>query len=106
MNRRILVWRKPNTELDLQNLQSSVKHGGGGVMVCGSMTASGVDELIFIGDIMDKYAHLNILKQNLFKSAEKLNHPQNFYFQQDRDLKYTTYIVRHCSYPTYTRAQT
>ena len=35
------MWRKPNTELAIRHLHQTVKHGGGSVMVCGCMTASG-----------------------------------------------------------------
>ena len=91
---RILVWRKPNTEMDELNLQATMKHGGGGLMVWGCMASSGVGELIFIDEIMDKYVYLNILKQNLLKSTQKLNLPRDFYFQQDRDPKHMAYIVR------------
>lgn len=91
---RILVWRKRNTELDPKNLCSTVKHGGGGVMVWGCMAASDVGELVFIEDTMDKMRYLEILKENLKKSAEKLGLGNNFYFQQDNDLKHTAYVVR------------
>ena len=30
---RIIVWRKPNTELEERNLQATMKHGGGSVML-------------------------------------------------------------------------
>ena len=30
---RVRVWRKPNTEFNVKNIQSTVKHGGGGVLV-------------------------------------------------------------------------
>ena len=30
---RVIVWRKPNTELRPQNLKPAVKHGGGHVML-------------------------------------------------------------------------
>ncbi len=64
---RTLVWRQANTQLQEKNLQPTVKHGGGNVMVWGCMTASGVGELVFIEDIMDKHKYLNVLKDNLKK---------------------------------------
>lgn len=88
------VWRKPNTELDPKNIKSTVKHGGGSVMVWGCIASSGVGELVFIDKIMDKHLYLNILKENLQKSAEKLGIGNTFYFQQDRDPKHTAHIVR------------
>lgn len=91
---RISVWRKPNTELERRNMLPTVKHGGGGVLVWGCMAASGVGELVFIEEIMDKMLYLNILKNNLSKSAEKLGLAGNYYFQQDNDPKHTAHIVR------------
>ena len=52
-----------------------MKHGGGGLMVWGCFSVASVGELVFIGCIMDKSVYLNILKENLKKSAEKLNLP-------------------------------
>ncbi|GBL64137.1 Transposable element Tcb1 transposase [Araneus ventricosus] len=60
-----MVWRKPNSELEMKNLTPSVKHGGGSQMVWGCMSAVGVGNLHFIDGIMDKYMYLDILKQNL-----------------------------------------
>lgn len=91
---RIRVWRKPNTELEKNNVVSTVKHGGGGVMVWGCMAAGGVGNLVFIDGTMNKYDYLNILKENLHQSVQKLNLGNSFYFQQDNDPKHTAHIVR------------
>lgn len=91
---QIRIWRKRNTELDSNNIVSTVKHGGGNILVWGCMSSSGLGELVFIDGIMDKFVYLNILKQNLKKSVEKLNLGENYYFQQDHDPKHTAYIVR------------
>lgn len=91
---RIRVWRKPNTELEKNNVVRTVKHGGGGVMVWGCMAASGVGNLVFIDGTMDKTVYLNILKENLLQSVEKLGLGDRFYFQQDNDPKHTANIVR------------
>lgn len=86
--------RKRNTELEEKNLISTVMHGGGGVMVWGCMAASGVGELVFIEGNMDKYMYMNILKENVKKSAEKLGLSPVYYFQQDNDPKHTAEVVR------------
>lgn len=91
---RVSVWRKKNTAYEKKNLAPTVKHGGGGVMVWGCMSAGGVGELVFIDGIMDKTVYLNILKENLKKSAEKLNLPSPLTFQHDNDPKHTSHIVR------------
>lgn len=91
---RIRVWRKPNCELENNNVVKTVKHGGGGVMVWGCMSSAGVGSLVFIDGTMDKSVYLNILKENLHKSVEKLGLGDNFYFQQDNDPKHTAHDVR------------
>ncbi|GBM81200.1 hypothetical protein AVEN_236413-1 [Araneus ventricosus] len=67
-----MVWRKLNSELEMKILTPSVKHDGGSQMVLGCMSAVGVGNLHFIDGMMDKYMYLDILKQNLKQSAEKL----------------------------------
>lgn len=88
------VWRRPGEQYRPKHLCATVKHGGGSVFVWGCMSASGVGELKFIKEIMNKYVYLNILKDNLQKSDEKLNLVPDYYFQQDNDPKHTAYIVR------------
>lgn len=51
---RISVWRKPGTELQKKNIQTTVKHGGSLVMVWGCMAASGVEELVFMAWYYEK----------------------------------------------------
>ena len=89
-----IVWRKPNTALNKENLTPTVKHGGGNVMIWGCMAASGVGNLVFIESIMDQYKYLDILKSNLQQSVQKLSLPQTFSFQQDNDPKHTALTVK------------
>lgn len=91
---RQIVWRKPGTALEKQNLVGTVKHGGGGIMVWGCMAAAGVGKLSFIESTMDRWGYLNILKQNLKQSAENLGLSSTFWFQQDNDPKHTAEVVR------------
>lgn len=91
---RVMVWRKPNEELNKENLRPTVKHGGGSVMVWGCMSAAGVGNLVFIEGNMDKTLYLNILKDNLKQSAEKLGIGNTFQFYQDNDPKHKSYLVR------------
>lgn len=88
------VWRKANTELRLENLSATIKHGGGSVMVWGCMSAAGTGELAFIEGNMDQNMYLDILKNNLKKSAEKLGIIENFSFYQDNDPKHKALKVR------------
>lgn len=63
-----MVWRKEGTELEQKNIQCTVKHGGGSVMVWGCMAAGGVGELVFIDGIMKKEQYLEIFKEKRRKS--------------------------------------
>jgi hypothetical protein len=85
---RVKVWRKPNTELDIKNTTSTVKHGGGSVMVWGCFSAAGVGNLVFIDGIMDHKVYINILKENLATSAARLGIENKFHFYQDNDPKH------------------
>ena len=90
---RRFVWRRENTALELKNLKATVKHGGGSVMVWGAMSAGGVGNIVFVETTMDKNHYLNILKENLEASAEKLGIKDDFRFVQDNDPKHKSKIV-------------
>ncbi len=83
------VWRKRNEELNPRNLLPTIKHGGGSVMVWGSMSASGVGNLQIIEGVMDQFVYINILKNNLQTTVDKLGLGRNYIFQQDNDPKHT-----------------
>lgn len=91
---RQYVWRKPNTELEKQNLTPTVKHGGGSVLVWGCMAANGVGNLCFIEGIMTALTYIDILRHNLKVSAQKLGLETSFVFQQDNDSKHTANLTR------------
>ena len=67
----------------------TVKHGDCSVLVWGCMASGGVGNLVFIDGIMDKNVYLNILKENLKSSAEKLNLAEDYWFQQHNAPKHT-----------------
>lgn len=91
---RTMVWRKPNQEYNIKNITPTVKHGGGSVMVWGCMAANGVGNLVFIESTMDRFKYLDILKENLNASAEKLELGPDYVFQQDNDPKHTANVVK------------
>lgn len=91
---RSRVWRQANKELDKKNLIGTVKHGGGSVMVWGCMSASGVGKLKIIDGIMDHTMYINILKENLAPSVEKMGLQDGYIFTQDNDPKHTALNTR------------
>lgn len=90
---RCKVWRKANKELQKENIIPTVKHGGGGVMVWGSMAASGVGELVFIEKNMNASVYLNILRHDLLKSVRSLQLRRDWILLQDNDPKHKSKIV-------------
>ncbi|GBN28123.1 Transposable element Tc3 transposase [Araneus ventricosus] len=88
-----MVLRKPN-ELEMKNLTPSVKPGGGSQMVWGCMSAVDVRNLHFIDGMMDKYMYLDILKQNLQQSAEKMGILPHYKLYQDNDPNNNAHICR------------
>lgn len=90
----VKIWRSKNQELAENNMVATVKHGGGSVMVWGCMAVSGVGNLVFIESTMNKIDYLNILKNNLRPSVEKLGLDSTWVFQQDNDPKHTSKVVK------------
>lgn len=85
---RLRVWRKPLQSLKMQNLNPTVKHGGGSCMVWGCMAFSGAGKLEFIEGIMNQIYYQDILSRNLKESVRKLRLGRRYIFQQDNDPKH------------------
>lgn len=92
------VWREPSTGLKPENLNKTVKHGGGSVMVWGCFSYQGVGKLHIIDGIMDAAAYVNILARNLTPSATQMG-LGDFIFQQDNDPKHTSRLAEHYFMP-------
>lgn len=84
------VWRKKNEALKFQNTIPTVKHGGGNIMVWGSMASNGVGNLEFIDVKMNAEVYVDILNRNMKSSAQKLGLGRRYIFQQDNDPKHTS----------------
>lgn len=85
---KVKIWRKRNTALAVRNLNTTIKHGGGSVMVWGCFSAQGVGSLVFIEGTMNAAAYIQILRDNLHVSAEKMGIRRSFLFYQDNDPKH------------------
>lgn len=90
----VMVSRKPNEELKCGNIKSTVKHGGGSVMVWGCIAAGGTGNLIFIDSKMDQKLYLDVLKRDLRKSAEKFGILDRFHFYQNNYQKHKACTVQ------------
>ena len=84
------VYRKKNTSLDPKHLISTLKHGGGNIMVWGCMSSAGAGSLAFIHDKMNQQSYVDILNNNLEFSAHLLGLGNDFLFMQDNDPKHTS----------------
>ncbi|GBM96206.1 Transposable element Tc1 transposase [Araneus ventricosus] len=91
---RIMVWRRKNKELNPKNLVGTVKYDGGGVLVWGCISASGLGNLVFTDGIMNRVLYLNILRDYLKLSAQNSGIGKNFVSYQDNDPKHTALNVR------------
>lgn len=91
---RLKVWRLPGQGLNPKYTAKTVKHGNGGLMVWGCMSAKGVGKLHFIEGTMDHKMYIDILKENLPASVERLGLTGNYTFMQDNDPKHTAYNTR------------
>jgi len=83
------AFMKPKSALNPKNVQSTVKHGGGKVMVWGSMATNGTGNMQFIDVTMDQQYYQELVSANVKESARKLGLGRNFTFQQDNDPKHT-----------------
>lgn len=86
------VWRKANTADNVENTLPTVKHGGGSIKLWGCMSSKGVGTIHFIDDNLNKWGYLNILKNNVKQSVEKMGLSASYMFQQDNDPKHTAEI--------------
>ena len=91
--RRKRVWYKSSERLKKQNIQSTVKFGGGSCMTWGCFSAKGVGNLVKIEGRVTGASYVNILQNNLSDSVSKMS-LEAFVFQQDNDPKHTSRIAQ------------
>ena len=90
------VWRRKGTAHDPKHTTSSVKYGGGSVMVWACMAANGTDSLVFIdGVTADKRSRMNsevfwpMLSAHIIQPNASELIGRRFTVQMDNDLKHT-----------------
>ncbi|XDV18669.1 hypothetical protein PO909_024315 [Leuciscus waleckii] len=94
LNSKRYVWRKPGTAHHLSNTVSTVKHGGGSIMLWGCFSAAETGRLVAIEGKMNAAKYRDILDENLLQSALDLRLGRRFTFQQDNDPKHTAKITK------------
>lgn len=88
---RVYTWKRIGEPLTDRTTTPTVKHGGGSVMVWGSMGWNGAGILTEVEGKMDAKQYVEILEGGLMESVEKLEMDgESFYFQQDNDPKHTS----------------
>ena len=88
LNTKCHVWRKPGTAHYLAKSITTVKRGGGSIMLWGCFSAEGTGRLVRIEGKMNGAKYGEILDENLLQSAQDLRLGQRFSFQQDNDPKH------------------
>ena len=67
---------------------TTVKYGGGSVMLWGCFSSKGPGNLVRVHGIMNALNYQDILNKNLMASARKLKMGRHWVFQQDNDPKH------------------
>jgi hypothetical protein len=86
--------RKPREELRENSFLLQVKYDGGSVTVWECMEASGVENLHLFEDIMNKHVYVNVIREYLKGSAEKLGIKEHFAFYHIDYPKLSVHFVR------------
>ncbi len=88
------MWRSPNTEFEEQITIATVKHGSGNIMIWRCMSATGVGKLAFIDGIITKESYIELLRENLPSSTEKLGLQNRYILYQDNKPKHKAWDTR------------
>lgn len=72
---------------------STIKHGGGSIMVWGCFSSFGMGPLHRIEGKMDKFVYRDYLRNNLEPYTDEVM-PIKFVFQHDNDPKHTSKLVK------------
>jgi transposase len=89
------VWKKPKSSINDQQIQGTVKFGGGSLMMWGCMTAKGVGYACRIDGRMDAQLYASILSDELIQTLQYYElDREEIVFQQDNDPKHTSTHAR------------
>ena len=72
---------------------TTVKQGGGSIMLWGCFSSAGTGKLVRIEGMMDGAKYREIIEGNLFQSSRDLKLRRRFTFQQDNDPKHTAKAI-------------
>ena len=85
------VWKKPGECLSDRSVNTTLKFGGGSIMIWGCMTWEGVGYSCKIDGKMDQHLYCQILEDDLWNTLEHYGlNPHDIIFQQDNDPKHTS----------------
>ena len=91
--RRVHVRRLPNERVLPQCIQSTVKHGGGNIMLWGCFGNGLTGDLVKITSTMDKHMYHNILVKHAIPSGIRII-GKGFIMQQDNDPKHASGLCK------------
>lgn len=85
------VWKKKGKPLQQREINSTMKHGGGNIMVWGCMGWNGVGIMVEVEGRMKADQYVRILEEGLLESIQNSGiSPEDVIFQQDNDPKHTS----------------
>lgn len=90
---KVKVWRKRGEGYKGKNLMRTVKFGGGSVMVWGCFNYNGVGSIKIIENKLNALGYIEILRDELKPSAEKLT-GNEYILLQDNDPKHTAKLTK------------
>ena len=91
---RVYVRRMAGEELKESCIQTTVKHGGGGIMVWGCINVRGVGCLSKIDGKLSGERYIDVLENSLIPTTHMLTVPDGWTFHQDNATCHTSRLVK------------